>query len=115
MQIVKVGSWLDLIYSLIHLLCFISKSHYAHFNFKFFSQILELARNITGLDDTAAAIKQFRAKLSSQEMYFNKRPFPANESNPEAYARCNNLDGAKRFCPRRWEALQRWFKMSREV
>ncbi|XP_015750670.1 PREDICTED: uncharacterized protein LOC107330606 [Acropora digitifera] len=80
-----------------------------------YQQILELARNITGLDDTAAAIKEFRAKLSSQEMYFNKRPFPANESNPEAYARCNNLDGAKRFCPQRWEALQRWFKMSREA
>lgn len=85
------------------------------FKFNLFSQILELARNITGLDDTATAIKQFRANFSSQEMYFNKLPFPANESNSEAYAKCNNIDGAMRFCPKRWEALQRWFKMSREV
>ena len=78
-------------------------------------QILSLARQITGLQDTEAAVKQFKANISSQEMYFNKVPIPANESGPEAFKLCNNIKGAMKFCPKRWDALQRWFKASREV
>ena len=81
----------------------------------FVTQILSLARKITGLQDTEAAVKQFKANISSQDMYFNKVPIPANESGSEAFKLCNNIEGAMNFCPKRWDALQKWFKASREV
>lgn len=48
-------------------------------------------------------------------MFYNKEPLPANESNQLAFERCSTIEGAKEFCPKRWEALQNWFKASREV
>ena len=81
----------------------------------FLTQILALARKITGLEDTEAAVKQFKAKISSQDMYFNKEPFPANETGSDAFKRCSTIKGAMEFCPKRWEAFQMWLKASREV
>ncbi|XP_068693508.1 uncharacterized protein [Montipora foliosa] len=80
-----------------------------------YPEILALARKITGLNDTEAAVKQLKAKISSQDMYFNKVPFPANESGAQAYLKCNSMEGAMKFCPKRWEALRKWFKVSREA
>lgn len=79
------------------------------------TQILALAREITGLEDTEAAVKQFKATISSQDMYFNKEPFPANETGSDAFKRCSTIKGAMEFCPKRWEAFQTWLKASREV
>jgi len=81
----------------------------------FLTQILALARKITGLEDTEAAVKQFKAHISSQDMYFNKEPFPANETGSDAFRRCSTIKGAIDFCPKRWEAFQTWLKASREV
>ena len=81
----------------------------------FLTQILALARKITGLEDTEAAVKQFKANISSQDMYFNKEPFPANETGSDAFKRCTTIKGAMEFCPKRWEAFQTWLKASREV
>ena len=81
----------------------------------FLTQILALARKITGLEDTEAAVKQFKANISSQDMYFNKEPFPANETGSDAFKRCSTIKGAMEFCPKRWEAFQTWLKASREV
>lgn len=81
----------------------------------FLTQILALARKITGLEDTEAAVKQFKAKILSQDMYFNKEPFPANETGSDAFERCSTIKGAIEFCPKRWEAFQTWLKASREV
>lgn len=81
----------------------------------FLTQILALVRKITGLEDTEAAVKQFKAKISSQDMYFNKEPFPANETGSDAFKRCSTIKGAMEFCPKRWEAFQMWLKASREV
>jgi len=81
----------------------------------FFTQILLLAKKITGKQDTKAAVKEFKSNITSQEMYFNKDPLPANETGEQAFRLCNSVEGAMNFCPKRWETLQKWFKASREV
>lgn len=81
----------------------------------FFTQILSLAKRITGKQETKAAVKEFKTNITSQDMYFNKDPLPANETGEQAFKLCNSVTGAMRFCPKRWETLQKWFKASREV
>ncbi|KAJ7385369.1 hypothetical protein OS493_016449 [Desmophyllum pertusum] len=81
---------------------------------KTYPQIISLVKKITGLD-TAAAVKEFKKNLPSQDMYFNKEPLPANETGAQAFKLCNTIEGAMKFCPKRWETLQKWFKASREV
>lgn len=80
-----------------------------------FAQIVSLAKNITGKQDTKAAVKEFKTNITSQDMYFNKDPLPTNETGKQAFKLCNSVEGAMRFCPKRWETLQKWFKASREV
>ena len=60
-------------------------------------------------------MKEFKTNITSQDMYFNKNPLPANETGKQAYKLCNSVEGAIKFCPKRWETLQKWFKASREV
>lgn len=81
----------------------------------FFTQILSLAKKITGKQDTKTAVKEFKTNITSQDMYFNKEPLPSNETGEQAFKLCNSIEGAMRFCPKRWETLQKWFKASREV
>ena len=78
-------------------------------------KILLLAKKITGIEDTKAAVMEFKKNISSQDMYFNKEPLPANETGEQAFKLCNSIEGAMKFCPKRWETLQKWFKASREV
>ncbi|XP_032218034.2 uncharacterized protein LOC5517661 [Nematostella vectensis] len=80
-----------------------------------YPQVIEIAKEFTGLDNTSAAVTSFRHKLTEQDMYFNAESFPKNESSSEAFRRCSSDEGAKKYCPKRWEALQKWFKTSREV
>jgi len=80
-----------------------------------YPQILSLAKRITGKQETKAAVKEFKTNITSQDMYFNKDPLPANETGEQAFKLCNSVAGAMRFCPKRWETLQKWFKASREA
>jgi len=77
--------------------------------------MVAIAKQITGLNNTGASIKQFRASLKSQSMYFNDEPLPKNESGHEAHKKCSSVDGAMKFCPMRWKAIQKWFKTSKEA
>ena len=58
---------------------------------------------------------KFRQKLNSSESYFNPQPIPKNESDKEAHIKCSDIEGAKKYCPTRWAALERWFAESRKV
>lgn len=81
-----------------------------------FFQAVQVAKEVTNItDDNATAIKTFRKILHSQDMYFNKDPIPANEMGEEAFKKCSNIADAERNCPKRWEALQKWFKEARMV
>ncbi|KAL9986429.1 hypothetical protein ACROYT_G000576 [Oculina patagonica] len=76
---------------------------------------VEAAKGDTGEDNKTEAIKQFRNKLDAPDNFFNVDPFPDNESDSKAHARCSSIDGAKKHCPMRWKALQSWFKEARMV
>ncbi|KAK3727918.1 hypothetical protein QZH41_016368 [Actinostola sp. cb2023] len=80
-----------------------------------YKQTVAIAKEVTGLTDTDAAIKKFRVNLKSQSMFFNEAPLPKNESGPEAYRKCSTVVGAIKHCPLRWKAMQQWFKTSREI
>ena len=76
---------------------------------------MKAAKSVTGKENETEAIREFRSKLDSPDNYFNKDPFPDNESDAHAHARCSTIEGAKKYCPMRWKALQEWFKESRTV
>ena len=48
-------------------------------------------------------------------MFFNKEPFPANESNENAHNLCTSVKEAKNYCPKRWETMEKWFAEARRV
>ena len=58
---------------------------------------------------------KFKEKLNSSENYFNPEPIPKNESDKEAQRKCSDIEGAKKYCPKRWAALELWMAESRKV
>jgi len=76
---------------------------------------VEVARQVTGEPDNQTAVAKFRAKLNSSESYFNTEPIPKNESDEEAHKKCSDIEGAKKYCPKRWAALELWMAESRKA
>ena len=76
---------------------------------------MEVARQVTGESDNQTAIAKFRAKLNSSESYFNAEPIPKNESDKEAHKKCSDIEGAKKYCPKRWAAFELWMAESRKA
>ena len=76
---------------------------------------MEVAKLVTGINDTDTAVTEFRQKLNSSESYFNPEPIPKNESDKEAHRKCSDIEGAKKYCPKRWAALELWMAESRKV
>ena len=81
----------------------------------FVLQVVEVARQVTGKSVNETAITKFREILNSSASYFNEEPFPANESNKEAHRKCSDIEGAKKYCPKRWAALELWMAESRKA
>ena len=77
--------------------------------------MVEIAKEVTGLNDSDEAVRFFRQKLNSTESFFNDASIPKNESNKEAHKKCSSLQGAEKHCPTRWAAMQLWFKEARRV
>lgn len=76
---------------------------------------MEIAREVTGENDNHTAITKFRGTLNSSGSYFNAEPIPKNESDEEAHRKCSDIEGAKKYCPKRWAAIQLWFSESRKA
>ena len=76
---------------------------------------MEIAKEVTGENDNHTAITKFRAILNSSASYFNAEPIPKNESGEEAHKKCSDIEGAKKYCPKRWAAIQLWFAESRKA
>ena len=53
--------------------------------------------------------------LNSSVYKFNVDPFPEVESNGTAYEKCVNEKTAKLHCPKRWQALQKYWDHARMV
>ena len=77
--------------------------------------MVEIAKEVTGTNDSDEAVRLFRQKLNSTESFFNDAAIPKNESNKEAHKKCSSLQGAEKHCPTRWAAMQLWFKEARRV
>jgi hypothetical protein len=66
-----------------------------------YPQVIEIAKTVTNEDDDDKAVALFRTYINSSEMFFNKEPFPANESDERAYKICRSVAGKKKhFCLR---------------
>jgi len=76
---------------------------------------VELAKEVTRKNDNQTAITKFRAILNSSTSYFNAEPIPKNESDEVAHKKCSDVKGAKKYCPKRWAAIQLWFDESRKA
>lgn len=72
-----------------------------------YAEAIKAAENETEKLDIEA-VDGFKKILNDQSSFFNDAPFPANESNEFAFAKCTNLTQAKIFCPKRNEAFQKW-------
>lgn len=77
-----------------------------------YAEARKVAENFEGLSETRS-VENFKKLLEKQSNYFNKKPFPANESGEIAFHACSNLKKAKVFCPKRFEAFQEWSKSVR--
>jgi hypothetical protein len=78
--------------------------------------MLDLAKNVTTeYLNESQAIENFKNLLTDRSQYYNKEPFPQNESFAEAKKNCLGIENAKKFCPKRWEALQTWFDEEAKV
>ncbi|KAK3717884.1 hypothetical protein QZH41_014888, partial [Actinostola sp. cb2023] len=82
---------------------------------KLYPKVVEIARQITKSTDNVTAVMEFRKLLNSSKSYFNEHPIPQNESNENAHRKCSDIKGAEKHCPKRWEAIQLWFKEARKV
>lgn len=60
-------------------------------------------------------MRKFREKLADRSNYFNDEPFPSNESDDNAHKRCSNIKDARKYCPKRWEAAEKWWAAARMV
>ncbi|EDO28802.1 predicted protein, partial [Nematostella vectensis] len=69
---------------------------------------VSIAKQVTGEIDEDVAVSKFRTKLSSRAMFFNSKPFPANESDENAFSVCSTEASAQRYCPQRWKAYEVW-------
>lgn len=81
----------------------------------FFRQVLEIAKNVTGISNVTAAVIAFRKILSNQSSFYNDEPFPEIESNGTAHKRCTDLEKARKYCPKRYESLLKWISTCRET
>lgn len=59
--------------------------------------------------DNDTAKENFLKRMNHSDMYFLDVEFPKNESDEKAHELCGDVEGAKKYCPTRWRALQNWF------
>ena len=81
----------------------------------FLNQILELAKKITKNTDQEQAKTAFKRLISESSQYYNDGAIPANESDANAHKVCSSVKDAKKYCPKRFAAMNKWFAHSKEV
>ena len=76
---------------------------------------MELAKNVTKVDNVDEAKRQFKELINDTKMYYNDKDIPANESDANAHKVCSTVKGAERYCPHRTAAMKNWFDHSKQV
>ncbi|KAK3717889.1 hypothetical protein QZH41_014886 [Actinostola sp. cb2023] len=76
---------------------------------RLYPQAIEIAKEITGNNNSSQAVVEFKMKLEDQSMFFNDKPIPDNESNKDAFMKCLDMASAKIYCPARYASMLKWF------
>lgn len=50
--------------------------------------------------------------MKSKRQWHGVSRFPKNESDERAYKICTNDEQAKKYCPVRWNSIQKWGNVS---
>lgn len=74
-----------------------------------YPRAVEIAKEITGNNDTDQAVEEFKKRLEEQSMFFNDEKIPENESNKDAFSKCTSMEAARIYCPKRYQAMLTWF------
>ena len=74
----------------------------------------QVSNQSRGESSNTSAIDYLKMKLNASAAFF-ANDIPANESDDRAHSLCKNDKNAAIYCPVRWEAMQKWFKVAREV
>ena len=78
--------------------------------------MIHLAKTYTNISNWTTAVHEFQNVLNNLSVVsFHSTPLPVNESNEYAYTRCTSDESAKKYCPRRWEAMMKWFQFAEMV
>lgn len=78
-------------------------------------QVLEIACSVTNQTTDASTKDLFIKRLNESDMYFEDKSIAANESDENAHVLCSSVEGAMKYCPNRWKAMQNWFTEARRV
>lgn len=81
----------------------------------FYDQVIDIAKKYTNRSDEKEAIQVFRQVLNSTSMWHNNGSFPKNESDENAFKKCVSPETAVKYCPVRWEAVNKWARYCRQV
>ncbi|KXJ27498.1 uncharacterized protein LOC110235879 [Exaiptasia diaphana] len=80
-----------------------------------YPQALEIARQVTGQSNYTLAKQMFVKRLNQSDMYYGNGVIPKNESGKEAHDACRSIETAKVNCPKRWDAMEKWFTDARQT
>lgn len=70
--------------------------------------MIYIAKKYTNRSDEKEAIQVFRQVLNSTSMWHNNGSFPKNESDENAFKKCVSPETAVKYCPVRWEAVNKY-------
>lgn len=73
--------------------------------------MIDIAKKYTNKTVESEAIQAFRQVLNSSDMWHNNGPFPENESDANAFKKCVSPETAAKYCPIRWEAVNRYIHL----
>ena len=75
-----------------------------------------MARQVTRISKTSKAETAFQARLKNRTLsYFNENEIPENQTTGSAFKLCKSVETAKKYCPDRWAAMEKWLDMARKV
>ena len=83
---------------------------------RIYPQMVDIAKKITNITEEDKAVKVFQGVLRDlKSSYFNTEPLPVNQSSGDAFMKCVSDESAQKYCPKRWEAMMKWFRFAESV
>jgi len=82
-----------------------------------YPEAVMIAKTVTKINDNdTKAVEEFQKILKNISVsFFNTEEIPKNESEGDAFKLCKTIEGAKKYCPNRWKAMEAWFAFARKA